>query len=551
MRITKVEGNVKKGFDGEIGAKTLVVGPNGSGKSTIVNIVELALTGRAGDIAGRDVAREVDVMSLAANGTSELRSQVTFDDGMVAAYYTSGSTAKAKKATGDKPPDRCHEDVLPIRTVSEALLASPATARKFLLAKMGGGLTRDSGAPDERRDLFDILMRVVPTSFTPAEALVAVLEKAGEKSREAAAAAKAAKTASSFVTQGAAAPPSKDEIATALREMEEAQKLYQSALRSNEPKPLDELVEKHDALLKESDYLVEKYQQVVESLERLQAPQAPLHPKIHEIVTVAKESSKAGACLVCGTEVDGSLVDTIREVEEQIADSILAWKQKNELEVEQSSLMRQAARLSKEIDAIWDEKTKREAEGEQEAVDPVPLQIAYDAARQRYTDLTVQANSWESSRKAKAQEQEAEEESKVWKKLKDDLEDKIALLLEVARTKFILRVQSYLPATDRFDLRLKDGDREVVQFGLVREGHLHTALSGAEWARVIAALSSACVPDGKYACIIPEERAFDAVTLGKVMRALGESPHQVILTSPVAPKSPPKDWVIIRRGEEE
>jgi ABC-type cobalamin/Fe3+-siderophores transport system ATPase subunit len=95
MHIRKVVGNVKKGCDVELGQKTLIVGPNGSGKSTIVNTVELALTARAGDIAGRvDIAREADVMSLAQNGAGELEALATFDDGVVAAYRTSGSTAR-------------------------------------------------------------------------------------------------------------------------------------------------------------------------------------------------------------------------------------------------------------------------------------------------------------------------------------------------------------------------------------------------------------------------------------------------------------------------
>ena len=63
MYIAKLKGNVKAGVDVEIGAKTLIVGPNGSGKSSIVNAIELALTARAGDVAGRvDVGREADVM---------------------------------------------------------------------------------------------------------------------------------------------------------------------------------------------------------------------------------------------------------------------------------------------------------------------------------------------------------------------------------------------------------------------------------------------------------------------------------------------------------
>jgi hypothetical protein len=65
----------------------------------------------------------------------------------------------------------------------------------------------------------------------------------------------------------------------------------------------------------------------------------------------------------------------------------------------------------------------------------------------------------------------------------------------------------------------------------------------------MAAMSAACVAPGKYACLIPEERAFDPDTLKSVMEALSGSTHQVILTSPVKPKKVPAGWTVIERGE--
>ena len=125
----------------------------------------------------------------------------------------------------------------------------------------------------------------------------------------------------------------------------------------------------------------------------------------------------------------------------------------------------------------------------------------------------------------------------------------MASTIDQSLAAFVAKVQSFLPKTDTFGMKLRDGEREVVSFGLVRDGFLHTALSGAEWARVVAAMSSACVPAGKYACIVPEERAFDPETLRDVMAALSACHHQVILTSPVKPKKVPQGWVVVERGE--
>ena len=104
-----------------------------------------------------------------------------------------------------------------------------------------------------------------------------------------------------------------------------------------------------------------------------------------------------------------------------------------------------------------------------------------------------------------------------------------------------------LPGTDNFDVLLQAGDRDVVQFGLMNGETMHTALSGAEWARVTAAMASAAVPAGQFAVIIPEERAFDPETLKDVMEAMTSCPHQVIITSPIAPKRAPKGWTVIKR----
>ena len=64
----------------------------------------------------------------------------------------------------------------------------------------------------------------------------------------------------------------------------------------------------------------------------------------------------------------------------------------------------------------------------------------------------------------------------------------------------------------------------------------------------MAAISSAIVPAGAYGVIIPEERAFDPVTLTTVLTALGSSPHQVVMTSTVMPTAVPVGWTVIRRG---
>lgn len=126
--------------------------------------------------------------------------------------------------------------------------------------------------------------------------------------------------------------------------------------------------------------------------------------------------------------------------------------------------------------------------------------------------------------------------------------DAIEDLVRAAAGAFVARVQSYLPETDKFALRLQDGKSEVCDFGLDRDGTLHTALSGAEWARLLLALGAATTPIGPdvLAILAPEERAFDPATLAAVMRGLSDAPAQVLLTSPVKPRGKlPRGWTLI------
>jgi energy-coupling factor transporter ATP-binding protein EcfA2 len=555
MHIVGVKGNVKKGCDVELGAKTLVVGPNGSGKSTIVNTVELALTGRASDIAGRvDVAREVDVMSLAQNGAKELEALATFDDGVVAAYRTSGSTAKAKKATGDKPSDRCHADVLPIRSLREAVLGSPQTARKYLLAKASGDLTLDdvrSLVPSHLRETLEKVLGTLPRDILPADALVAALEAAGAGARSLTAEAKAAKGAAALVTGGANAPPTDSEIKAAKKAASEAQKRLVEVMAAQQAfDGMGRTAERLETARAEAERLIALFQERQTQLDALEKP-SDNDANLARVSSVCELSIDAGECLVCG----GALVGPIRANHEAIAEyrkqSAAARAAYAEAESLANKARAAAERAIGDVEAL--EASAADAEkvvdGDRDPLESVEeARKAQEAAAAHLTELQTRAAAWQTAQTAQKTALDAERQAGEWAELKGALDLAMGALLVKALESFVARVQANLPVGDVFDLRLRDGEREVVQFGLVRGGHLHTALSGAEWARVMAALAAACVTEGQYACVIPEERAFDPATLCEVMTALGESPHQVILTSPVGPTSVPSGWTVIQRG---
>ncbi len=549
MFVKTVQGNVKKGCDVEIGPKTLIVGPNGSGKSTIVNTVELALTARAGDIAGRvDIAREADVMSLAQNGATELEAVATFDDGVVAAYRTSGSTAKAKKATGDKPADRCHDEVLPIRTLREAVLGSPQTARKYLLSKVGGGVTREdieNLLPEPVRETWRMASAKYAQSIPAGDVLVGVLESAGKHQRDATSEAKAQREAAKLVSGGRASPPSDTEVRAAKTARDTARAAYEEAAAlSNIEKSLAEVrsdIETVEAAIEGLEQIFETNIAILNSL----GDKPVVQPIFDHVLPVMKESCDAGECLCCGGAAPSA--DVIATVEKHIE----TVKGKSAAhEAHEATIEKTKAEFKKRA-KVFEELTARELElvaKKGAAPDLTASRAAYDAAEARHNELKSARDAWNTVQRAESVAIESERQAQAWKALKESCEDAVARTLDAALLAFIRQVNDRLPTTDVFDLRLKDGDREVVQFGLVRDGKLHTALSGAEWARVMAAMASACVPAGTYACIIPEERAFDPATLEAVLAALTDTEHQVIITSPVKPKKVPKGWTVIERG---
>lgn len=551
--ITRVEGNVKAGANVEIGEKTLIVGPNGSGKSSIVNIIELALTGRAGDIAGRvDVGREADVMSLAPGGAGELNAMVTFDDAVVAAYRTSGSTAKAKKATGDRPKDRCHDEVLPIRSLREAVLGSAVTARKYLLSKASGGVTRDNVRallPEQVKSVWDKITTLTADDDMPTpDLLVYVLEEAGKRQRAANDEAKSARNAAKLVSGDFASPPSEAEIAAARKAHAAARAAYVAADRAGGAAARLAAAEAKLAETQAKWVAAEdRLKKATAALEA--APEAPgSYAVLLDAVKVAKASVEMKECLVCSGDVV-SVPANITQMQEAIA----AMKQAAAQRAAAVDEHRSAELVFDAADSTLTS-TGREVErlaGEVESLPHVSVADAeaeLDAAQKRLSALEAARDNWSVVQRSESIAIDAERRALEWKLLKDSCEDAVARVLDRALGDFIARVQSSLPPTDQFDLRLRDGDREVVQLGLVRDGVLHTALSGAEWARVMAAVADACVPAGKYACIIPEERAFDPKTLAEVMKALGSSRHQVVLASPVKPTRVPAGWTVVERA---
>jgi hypothetical protein len=98
---------------------------------------------------------------------------------------------------------------------------------------------------------------------------------------------------------------------------------------------------------------------------------------------------------------------------------------------------------------------------------------------------------------------------------------------------------------------LEDNGKETFRLGLWSGKKLRSALSGAEWAAVTCALAmtiAADVPADRPVLVMPEDRGWDAATLGKVLTAWSKFEGQVVIGTPTKPKKVPAEWTVIELG---
>ena len=149
---------------------------------------------------------------------------------------------------------------------------------------------------------------------------------------------------------------------------------------------------------------------------------------------------------------------------------------------------------------------------------------------------------------ARETERAAAAEVEGWTYLRAICSSLVEELVEGAVSTFTARVQRFLPETDEFGIRLTTNS---IRYGLVEGAAdnrvLHTALSGAEWARVSLALAAVCTPEeADVSVLVPEDRAWDAKTLKGVLKGLSDYDGQVIVTTTVKPfRGVPAGWTLL------
>ena len=557
--VKTIESNVKKGAKTELGRLTLIVGPNGSGKSSVVNGVELALTGRASDVVGRaEVAKGIDLLTLAPADADALWAKATFNDGREAEWRCerNAKTGGAREPTHTLPADA--KVSFPVRAVREALAGSPATVRAWLVGRIGAGVSDAAIMGMIPEDLYATYADLAKPLFGyPAQILLDAREAAAKQARNAGSDAKAANALAEQTGANLAGEPSEDEIEAARQRVREAAVAASAVTAPRPVRPnLAALRAQAEAKIKlyaDIDAEATRLQSILDAAPAVNADVVRIRDALTRVLVFTAQKDAAD-CLICNSAVPHGAHAGMLQRAETLTRAAQGDVAAAEAQVRQRHVQTALADARE-----WAEESVRvfraaEAEDARIAAMPAPAASQGDAlaalraAEEQVRALESARAAWANVRAAKARARDLSARQRLYADLHTAIEDAIGGVLDRARTDFVKKVQSYLPVEDAFDLVLSENGKDVCKFGFTRDGALHTALSGAEWARLTLALAAAVTSDDEadLAVLTPEDRAFDAETLAAVMRGLGNAPGQVILCSPVAPAGrTPKGWTVI------
>jgi len=552
MFIKHVESNLKGGVDADLGEKTLIVAPNGSGKSAVVNAIELALGGSASDIVGRaEVKRESDLLAL-VDGDS-LYAEATLHDGDVAKWETKRTKKGVKKATHNCPVVAS----FPVREVRSALGGSAETARKWLLSRVADEVGRDDVTAwftPEVTEMYGWIARGVGGD-SEIDVLLGVLTKAARRARE----KKKEVTTIRGVLDRMAGTLEPEPTAVQLEERRKIQDNllsdYEAAMRSNAKAECEQEVATLHGKAVQLIEIFSAKQTEWEAMQRMAPPGARPEPGEARLMALRNQLSDlhsqhlelgVSGCLLCDRDgmVDhhGLRADRIQSNHE-VSERQKWWTEYHQKEHAFNLLQDQIQAVTesyRSARALTDDMEDPEQDAD-------TLKEEWTKAQMVYTAMSQTAEQWRTLRSQREGLRTLKLDISNLEDLLHNGQQAVNRLLKTAVDRFSKTVQSYLPATDSFQLALEEDGKEVCRFGFDRDGSLHTALSGAEWARLTLAMACAVSENVEGLKVFtPEERAFDPSTLREVMAALSSAPGQVIITSPIKQKGRlPKGWTIL------
>jgi energy-coupling factor transporter ATP-binding protein EcfA2 len=520
LYFAQVQSTLKKGCNAQLGQRTVICGPNGAGKSTIVQSLELAANGWASDMEGRSRVKQSTALARLFPPDVMKYSIATLSDGTT---FSWGLDDGARAGSFKKPNIAQPFSVAwPVQDLMDTLRGDAGTVGAWLEKQVVGGLTEEellSELPPAVRTLVaGFVKKKGKTDF------IALSKAAKQEAKNLRSQATRSESTIERMVEGIAPP-----LLDSMREGMEAQLASMTAPRSGVTQ------EEYDAARSKIDELVDAMLSKDESLREMTTLSPEVSIALDRLVTAEDLIKQHVAvfgkeeCWVCGNEDERALDDQALRLKE-----VMATLHPQYLE----SVQRQ---LVKKERAVIESDLKVKADEFKQ------LTIAEEVDDTERKELLRKLASDDAAKKTWAN---AEASRKELDQLRSraDLLNLAGAALEKAGKRFLStrkkvfedEVSFFLPEGERIGVDLKSS-----RLGLMRDGEIHSALSGAEWSRVLLALASAQgLTENSMSVLVPEDRAWDRDTLGRVMQALSDAPVQVIIMSTVTP-DPVEGWTCI------
>ena len=536
----------------DLGQKTLLVGSNTSHKSTIVQAVELAIAASADDVIGRSVVSDAALLLTLAPG-DELGVTARLSDGSIANYNARREDGKVKRPQHDGPGAQS----LVHRSVAAALSGSATTARKAFLEWSSGDTDRTDVlacmSPALHGKYNDIAQHR-GRGLDETKTLIEVLNYANSRSREISKEIKGAELIIESIGDAVDARPSDEDLEKMRFAVADAREILNISINQAKGGLTQEDKDSKIAeALKKKQAWVEYKQDAEFSLRDLESQLPHKGENVDNAIAIVDIAVKhdLAVCPVCSSRVG---LEHLKTCQSFYKSQHTQWESQSKQVLESIAAAKERiVSGDKNIAAAEHELQELNNQplvgGDSRAIPVYDAQARLEAAMGALSKMEVLKDRWSDLINAQERVQSLGEDQTGYRELRSSCEKAVGHLLHEQARNFTEVVQKFLPDHWVFKIELMDGEREVFRMGFVRDGRLHCALSGAEWATVITAVSMAVTSKLKKddpAILVPYDRAWDTRTLSAVMRGFLAFEGQVIIASTVRPMGrPPKGWTII------
>ena len=513
----QVESSLKKGCNVSLGRRTLITGANGAGKSTIVQALQLATTGAVSDMEGRENVKVAGALARLFSSANRF-SRVVLSDGTAFEWSMEDG---AKAGSFKRPNHHAPMEVRwPLQDLMAILKGDSNTVSAWLEKRVLGELTEEdvlSLVPPAVRD--SVRDFIAPESKMD---FMVLAKKAKNEARRLRASATKSETTIESMLEGVAPPM-----------MDITRQKLEADVASLAPSGEGVSQAEYDALQQEIVEIAEVYVEQAEKLAAITESDPKMINALKgletyiELCDIHARDLPGEDCWVCGKgtadDVLTQRVDLQNTYDELVAASA-SFQQRKELE---SLTERLAQEMRTRTDLL---KSLRIIDVDKETLRTEKIRrLAADDANRR---------TWQNTEAERFKISQERSRADVLTLIAKTLEKVGTQLLAQKKADFESRVSMFLPEGELLGV-----DLDASRVGLIRHGELHTALSGAEWSRVLLAIAVAEEAESNLpAVLVPDDRAWDPDTLTKVMEALSEAPGQVIIMSTVGPEKPVEGW---------